>query len=940
MEKKETQQYSKSNSVEIRIILLGDLGVGKKSLINRFKYVNSSETKSIDFNGFFSIQKKQKIIQRRDKSKTLEKSNTLKSKKDTTLQSSDIVEQETEEDKLYKRREKNRIECMRFSKIYNLGFSNLELTYYPCAEEQMLSYDYELKEDEFYEFEKKYKISIRQIVKEIEQIIIKPASNARTKIEILFMLCFDLSNYASFEKLIIYFSQIEKHFKLDENDYKIILVGNKMDKRISLKKEEKESIEHFKTKYKLNYYEASALMFFNFDIFFEKIIIENFGNLEIFNQYRNKFHDIINTKKSFTKTKRPIFGGDDNPPANKYDNNPYQYPLDEKDFKKLFKDKDKYNKHIFINKQSILYPPIKYIDKESSNIENSRKNGYSSEKNMLIFSWDSTKNESVKAALELQSRLPGYSLGMKTYKSLGLFKERDKLRRKLDKEKLDALGGNIKLMDEKRTLTEGNIEQNQKKYEQNRIFNRGKILEERKMVENNLKGRHDKVNSKNNEEYDNKINSIKEKQNKYDKKFEEREKNKEKTRMDNIVKNNIKTISRYEEPKCRFYDPVSSISTNKGFTFGKKYHFKEIDVGTPDYATFRDDFEKLIDKNKKRIILKPTKPLQPHSKTIEADIRKKFLAKMQVFENRRKFNKKNLISPFLMDRKTKKDIVTSHKIEIKDILDKNFEEQIKKTYKDDTNYLLRDINYTQVESSSPSFSMKGRNEIGSVFYNDKQNQSKEYSSPNKQKNIDLENPDFSLIRPRYPAFSFGTSKRFNSLDVEAKRTKGNIFWKKNQPKIIFVDNDNNGNSNKSNNNNITNYKRYENDNWYNSLYFYGSQDSQSFLKTQTMMGTGKKMPYKDNGFPAPNQYKIRGFAEDVKMKGDKVNATRVMLKEKKKLEDLERINMAKLREIRFEEKKRALRMNLKDNINSNFNNKEETLSKEADDEKYENKDIN
>ena len=50
--------------------------------------------------------------------------------------------------------------------------------------------------------------------------------------------------------------------------------------------------------------------------------------------------------------------------------------------------------------------------------------------------------------------------------------------------------------------------------------------------------------------------------------------------------------------------------------------------------------------------------------------------------------------------------------------------------------------------------------------------------------------------------------------------------------------------------------------------------------------------------------------------------------------------MAKLREIRFEEKKRALRMNLKDNINSNFNNKEETLSKEADDEKYENKDIN
>ena len=943
MEKQEPQQNSKNNSVDLRIILLGDLGVGKKSLINRFKFVNSSETKSIDFNGFFAIQKKRKFHPVIKSPKNLEKSASLKSKKDTTKQTNDDgTDQETEEDKLYKRREKNRIECMRFSKIYNLGFSNLEISYYPCAEEQLLSYDYELVEDEFYDFEKKHKISIRQIVKEIEQIILKPSDNSKTKIEILFILCFDLSNFASFEKLSIYFSQIEKHFKFSENDYKIILVGNKIDKRISLKKDEKEKIDKFRINYRLNYYETSSLMFFNFDIFFEKIIIENFGNLEIFNQYRNKFHEIINTKKSFTKTKRPQFGGDDNPPANKYENNPYQYPTNEKEFKKMFKDRDKFNKHIFINKQSMLYPPIKYIDKESSNIENSRKNGYSSEKNMLVFSWDSTKNEAVKQALELQSRLPGYSFGMKTYKPLGFFQERDRLRRKLDQQKIEALGGNIDLMEEKRTLTEGNIQQNQKKYEDNRIFNRNKILEERKTMQNNLKTRHDKVNSKNNEEFENKINEVKDKQNKYDKIFEEREKSKEKTRMDNIVKNNIKVIPRYEEPKCRLYDPVSSISTNKGFTFGKKYFFKEIDVGTPDFATFRDDFEKLIDKNKKRVILKPTKPLQPHSKTIEADSRRKFLEKMKIFENRRKFNKKNLISPFIMDRKNKKDIVINHKNEIKDILDKNFEEQIKKTYKDDTNYLLRDINYNQVESTSPSFSMKGKYEIGGAFYNDKKNRSKEFSTPDKQQNLIFENPDFSNIRPRYPAFSFGTSKRFNSIDIDGKSNnnsinlKSNILKKKNNSQQRY-------NTDKSDNNNKnTNYNGIENDNWYNSLYFYGSQDSQSFLKTQTMMGTGKKMVFKDNGYPAPNHYTIRGFADDVKMKGDKVNATRVMLKEKKKLEDLEKINMAKLREERYEEKRRALKMYYKDSINNNFNNKDEAFSKleeRENKEKNENKEI-
>jgi len=892
-EEKEDQQNSKSNSIDLRIILLGDLGVGKKSLINRFKFINSSETKTIDFNGFYALQKRPKTSKTKKSNKSKETSPNQNSKKDTTKQSQESLDQDNEEDKLYKRREENRINCMRFSKIYNLGFSDLTLTYYPCAEEQQLPYDYELRDDdEFYQFEKTYKISIKQMVKEIEKIIIKPAPNARTKVEILFILTFDLSNFASFEKLMIYFSQIEKHFKFDENDYKMILLGNKMDKRVNMKQEEKEKFEKFRTVHSLNYYEASALMFFNFEIFFEKIIIENFGNLNIFLQYRNRFHEIINTKKSFTKTKRPQFGGDDNPPANKYDNNPYQYPTDEKEFKRMFKDRDKYNKHIFINKQSMVYPPIKFLDKEASNIEKARKKGHSSDKNMIFFSWDTTKNESVKAALELQSRLPGYSLGMKTYKPLGLFKEREKFRKKIYEQKMDALGGNIDLMEEKRTLTEGNIESNQKKYELNRQLNKDRILEERKLVEDNLKQRHDNVKDKNLETFNSKIQNIKDKQEKYDKIFEKREKNKEKTRMENIVKNNIKPLTRYEEPKCRLYDPVSSIATNKGFTFGKKYDHREIDVGTPDFATFKDDFEKLIDRNKKRVILKPTKSLKTESKTLDIEDRRKFFEKMKLFENRRKDNKKNMLNPFLIDRKNKKDIVLQKKIEIKNTMDKNFEEQVKRVYKDDMNYLLRNINYNQVESSSPSFSIKGKYSFGSAFQFEKKET--DYLSPRKQKEIILECPDFSLIRPHYPAFSFGTSKRFKTLEVDEKTPKNE---NKNTKQSYSID------------------KNDLNDNWCKSLYFYGSQDKQSFLKTQTMMGTGKKMFHKDNGFPAPNRYVIRGFADDIKINGDKINATRMMLKEKKKLEDIEKINMAKLREERFEEKRKNLRMSLRDSIN-------------------------
>ena len=60
MSEKPDQQYSKNDSVDLRIIFLGDIGVGKKSLINRFKFINASETKTIDFNGFYALQKRPK----------------------------------------------------------------------------------------------------------------------------------------------------------------------------------------------------------------------------------------------------------------------------------------------------------------------------------------------------------------------------------------------------------------------------------------------------------------------------------------------------------------------------------------------------------------------------------------------------------------------------------------------------------------------------------------------------------------------------------------------------------------------------------------------------------------------------------------------------------------------------------------------------------------
>ena len=204
--------------------------------------------------------------------------------------------------------------------------------------------------------------------------------------------------------------------------------------------------------------------------------------------------------------------------------------------------------------------------------------------------------------------------------------------------------------------------------------------------------------------------------------------------------------------------------------------------------------------------------------------------------------------------------------------------------------------------------MKGKYEIGSIFQIDKHDKETEFSTPNKRENK-LEYPNFSVIRPRYPAFSFGTSQRFNSINIDGRNSRIRNSLKKNNEGRYETE----GNE-------------YIKDNiGYGSLYYYGSQDHQSFLKMQTTMGTGKKLITKDNGFPGPNKYTIRGFAEDVKLRGDKINETRIMLKEKKKLEDLEKKRMAKLREERFEERKKALKLSLKEIINGNDNENNEKI---------------
>ena len=656
---------NKNESYEIRIVLIGEVGVGKKSIVKRFKLLNCTETKEgIKKKEDLSIEQKVlKMLNEKNKKKNKDNDNTLsidtKSKTKTKNYAEELTKEEIEQKKIELRREEKRLDLMNFTKVYKMNIYNLEINFFPCIEAQPLPYNYEFREeDDFYEFEKEYKITIKPLIKEIEKIIMKPAENPNTQVEFLFLFCFDLSNINSFETLLLYFSQIEKHLKLSSN-FKIVLVGNKLDKKTPMNNAQKEGIENLLSQLNTIYYEISTLMFFQYEKFFEKLLFDNFGELPLFSKETSKklFIDILTQKKSFSKASRELYKENNVPGSNQYNTNQFQYPYKRREFLRIFHDTDKFNKKIFINKMGILFPPIKKAKEKDSYSYSKDKNLKNKKKEIYSFEC----NKKVQEEIELNSRKPGYTFGSINYKPLNLKQQRKLLSESRDYE-IDRFltEGSTTLYHPVKSMNKGEL--NQEKYARNRLEQKKRINNDKQKIKDEIKKRHDEVNEKNQLEANEKIELVLEKDKKYKKIYEEREKKKIKKQKLNIIKNNSESeIKRIFEPKGKFYDPMSSISTTKGFTFGHKSSNKIIKQDYPDYPLFKDDFEKLILKNKKINFVKKSGKRFPEYKTDEVGDSSYIMDNQKKFEMNRNLIKRSKLNGFLIDRKNKREDVLQRK---------------------------------------------------------------------------------------------------------------------------------------------------------------------------------------------------------------------------------------------------------------------------------------
>ena len=861
--KEDNKKNKLKKNTELRVLIIGEAGIGKKSITKRFKLLNCTETKE------------KPILKIHSETKEEKKTSNFLNEFD-----------EISEGELYEqKREEQRLNLMKFSKIYKIEFNSIEITFYPLSEAEPLPLNY-IPDDEK-SFEEKNKISLKKLNHEITQIIIAPLSHRNNHLEILFFFCFDLSNIKSFTQLQLYYSQIHQKFDL-ENNYHSILVGNKLDKKNNVEFEK--NIYAFLEKTNLKYYEISTFMFFNFELFFENVffhIFEKYKNISA-QKFKNIFHNILIQKPTFLQSERKFYEKNLNPSPNEYKNNQYEYPNKNKELFKLFTEKEKYNKGIFIHKEGPVFPPLpkKNIFKEQSNelsFDNNNKtedmklkesksnndifkNEYNITKIDLIkengpIIWDNQRQNEIKDLLNPISKKKGYSLGILFNSFYNLKNKRREKSNKINLKINTAFDNGFNIIRRNKPGLKGALSQEKKK---NKMLK--KKVEKLKRKENKNNKRHIKNMQLNNDIIQKKIKICQEKENKYIKKFIKRQKEKlakkKKIQKLNILHNSpeIKKIMTLDAP---FYNITTNFSKDKGFSFGHKLQ-STIKVYSPEFPNLLDDFEKIIMKNSKlnTIARKGAERFQRTKSDIYEDLsdHKVINRQQKIFEIKRKKFIKNKLSDFFRERKIKLDLVKQNKIIILKDEENDFNEQLIKQYKTANDYFAREINYNLVENSSPKYTIKGKYQYhpslsyqsyyGSsddIFNSYENFENFENFNENRakkkfKKQMELsETPNFDIGKPKYPAFSFGNAERFN--DIKRYNSENDLFKDGN----------------------------------------FGYQDTKSFLTTQTMMGTETKFRcYKDNGVPGPGNYTIKNFAEEISVKGDLINQIRERIKEKRK----------------------------------------------------------
>ena len=893
-----------TSNYEFRVFVIGDFQVGKSSIVKRFKKLNSTQTE--DDNYFIPGNPKAEF--------GLDKINTKEDQeKFDKYQQLDVIQ------KGFVRKQIERKNLMKFKKIFIVGKTRLEFNFFPIksAEEKIMTGLNDARdEDEEVKFGNQL-INFKSIQEEIRNYLIKEKKDESSDINNLFLFVYDLKNFSTFKKLELYYNKLNDYFKIDNNYIKALL-GNKVDSKIVVPKNDKNYLETFlKNNPKLKYYEISTYNYFNFENFFEMlfkdIISPSYEELQK-PTFLNRFHLVLHSRPTLSRAERKIHKINDVPFLAEGENpDVYAYPEDRAEFRRTFSNmkKGRYGFKIFINKQGPIFPAI---DKTSQ--DKNKHGGFLSKpgtafgrdkkaKTAIGFgNWEiNNRNKEIREAL--QTNIPGYSLGIRGGKFDFRKERKDKF-----KEREEELKSAFQEHYARSLLDRKEVSNNKKDFDYRE--RKKEILKQivEKIQDN--ENRHLQDRKKNIQDKENllkeKIDKIKSKQDKYQRIYE---KNQQQIMQKRQEMSHPKTaISRKSKlskdlPNYTLYDITTKHDPNKGWTMGMKYTYNpNKNKDDPDFPNLKSEFEKIVN-HPKYAEIKYTAPRFKEEKIVKPSNDEKYYddteERLKIKNNREKSERNMKIKKFLMDQKKNAKKVQENKKNLQEAREMELEElkeQIIKPrngeYDSGANLDYVDINYKLVEEASPNYTMKGRYNHGSIFdmpdnyslinNEDDEDENKIGSNgkpiQDEEYKKSLPVPQYNAVRPSLPTYSFSKATRFHSKPLYQPSPNA-------VPVMPFQDGK------------------------------FKPDEVKSFFQGKEGLYKAKKdNELKNNGIPGPGQYRIKGFAEILAEKGKKISDVKDGIKRKEKeMEMRKREEEKNTKNLKLNEIKNSERKVLGNNIN-------------------------
>jgi GTPase SAR1 family protein len=357
---------SDNEKVELRVFLIGDQNCGKKTIINRFKILKSTDTREKKQIEKHNSSKKLELIisggagnsmgkimgnmvkNSADKRKKEEENNNNKNfnqirekKKVIKLEENTYDNNSNSNNNIYLKSkdqggqsnfQKNKSENLsNFTKIFNLAKVYFEMNFYNCPSAESIDFNDKVNEEE--EAETLYRMRLEKLKRFLKIEINKPNKNGM-KIKYLLIFVYDITNKQSLKRLKVYYDEINKLFLIENQynkhhaNYFRVLLGNKIDLKIPYSDVDHTFLSDFIQEKKIKHYEISGKLNFNFDKFFEKMFFEVIGeglNENINTDYfKNRFSKMLNSTRTFSKETRDFFKFNDNPGPGGYNNNQFE----------------------------------------------------------------------------------------------------------------------------------------------------------------------------------------------------------------------------------------------------------------------------------------------------------------------------------------------------------------------------------------------------------------------------------------------------------------------------------------------------------------------------------------------------------------------------------------------------------------------------------------